>query len=314
MDKSCIIDNWSLFLVSEFLKEKSYYAEQIEKSISFGLEQERISDISKSFGALSNVINGLIFYENIYYLENGSESSWKNNPLADSKFSKILSSRKPPENLLQKYNSNIPSNEAKFYMLTAELTGCDLLVSPYRSDIMLKSSELSVPSVTNDLINEIDGKISDLLLDEKDLKLKVGIESNQLLPSLTQLVLNDCKNINDVFEVAAQIKESDCVKNYKSRISELLSGNDVTKNYVKLKKDFESIYDNTIFKLGMRQKDKEQSFNAAFNLWIFKISNIKIPYSTKIRRNRKHLILLKNIAKCRLEMYNSQNTLKRILR
>lgn len=314
MEKSCIIDNWSLYSVSKFFKEKSYIAELVDKSISFGLEQERISDISKLFGALSNVINGLIFYDKIYYLENGSESSWKNYPIADFLFSKILISKKPPNNLLQTYNSNIKSDEAKFYMLTAELTGCDLFVSPYRSDILLKSSELSVPSITNDLINEIDGKITNLLLDEKDLKLKVGIESNQLLPSLTQLVLNDCKNIYDVFEIANQFKTSEFVINYKSKISELLSDEKVTKNYVKLKKDFESIYDDTIFKLGLRQKDKEHSFNAAFNLWIFKISNIKVPYTTKIRRSRKHLILLKNIAKCRLEMFNSRNTLKRLLK
>lgn len=314
MNKSCIIDNWSLFLVSEFIKEKLYYAEQINKSISIGLEQEHISDISKRFGALSNVINGIIFYDNIFYLENGSESTWKNYPMANLELNNILSKRKPPENLLQKYNTNIPSNEAQFYMLTAELIGCDLLVSPYRSDIMLKSTDLTIPSVTNNLIKEMDEKIVELFSDEKDLKLKVGIESNQVLPSLTQLVLNDCSNINDVFRVATQIKESDFVINYKSKMAELLSGTDITKNYIKLKKSFEEIYDSTIFKLGLKQKDKEQSINVAFNLWILEISNIKIPYYTRIIQSRKHLILLKNIAKCRLEMFNSQNSLKRILR
>ncbi len=314
MDKYCIIDNWSLFLVSELLRKKSYFAALMNKSNLFEFEQEQICDISKSFGALSNMINGLIFYDKIYYLENGSESSWKNYPFTNSRFQKILSSKKPPEYLLQKYNSNIPSEEAKFYMFTAKLTGCDLFVSPYRSDILLNSSELSVSSITNDFVNKVDEKISILIADETDEKLKIGIESNQLLPSLTQFVLNDCSELNDVFDVAYQIKESDYVKRYKDKIAELLNGKNVTKNYIKLQKDFESIYDDTILKLGLKQEDKKHSFDVAFNLWIFKISNIKLNISSSLNSNKKHLILLKNIAKCRLEMYNSQNTLKRILK
>lgn len=314
MENSCIVDNWSLFLVSNFLRDYPLHSQKIIKSTAFGVEMEQLSDLAKSFGALSNVLNAIIFYDRIYYLENGSEISWKNFPYFEEKSKKLFFPKLPPEYLLQLYNTNNPKNEAEFYLLTAKLTGNDLFVSPYRSDIMLNSCEISFPSITESLFSDIDGKISDLIKEEKDNKLKVGIESNQIIPSLTQLVLNESNNITDVFDIAIQLKESEYIKDYKNKILEIINSKNKTKNYIELKKDLETVFDNTICKLGLKKLEKNKSFEASFNLWIFTISNIKINYTTKIFRNKKHLILLKNIAKCRLEMYNSLNSLNRIMK
>lgn len=318
MPRSCIIDNWSLCLVSELFFAKSifsesYYSEMISKLNSFGSESETINDLPVTFGALSNLINAILFYDEIFFLDNGRQLTWDNNDLFVSKCGNLLTKTELPDSLNHDDNSLI--DQTGLYFLTSQLLESDLFVSPYRSETMLRSNDWSIPSVTDNLFKDIDDKILNLLTEQKDTKIKIGIESNQILPSLTQLVLNETNTLENIFDVSQQIKESNYIKDYKNKIAELIEGKNTTKDYVKLKKALDTIFESTIYKLGLKQTDKLQSFEVGFNLWIFKISNIKVqPNRIPIRKNKKHQILLKNIVKCRLEMYNSMKSLKRIMK
>lgn len=311
-EKTCIVDNWSLCLVADILSRYPIYSERVKRAMSFQMEMEELSDLSKSFGALSNLINAIIFYDKVFFMENGRQNTWQRNSSFASICKKFVYPKKVPNELLLNYQIYSPIQEAGFYMLTAEYLESDLFVSPYRSDEILNSNNsLSMKSITDSLMKEMDERILKITNHQKDLRIKIGIESNLILPSLTQFVLNESSSINTVFDTAYQIRESDFIKKYKNKIIEIIENEDNTQNYLKIKKDIESIFDNTIKKIGLA---KRESFEVGFNFWIFQINNFLKISRPIINHNKKHLILLKNIAKCRLEMFNSITTLKRILK
>ena len=104
------------------------------------------------------------------------------------------------------------------------------------------------------------------------------------------------------------------VQEYKNKIAEIVESKYVTENYIKFRKNIECVFEDTICKLGIKKKQRQQLCEASFNMFILQLSKFSIPNLLKIRRNNKYTILLKNIAKYRLEMYNSINTLKRIMK
>lgn len=314
MKKTCVIDNWTLFLISELFKNRLFFSHTITKKYKYNIGAEEPSDIPKYFGALSNFINAILFYDEIYFVENGNENSWNSNPYFTNQCKGLITPKKPITPLTLNYKNLSSIEEVKYYIFMSELLNSDLFVAPYRSDIILQSNELSINNITNDMINEYDKRITDLLKEQKDNKLKIGIESNQILPSLTQLVLNETKSVDDIFTTTLQIKNSDYIKEYKNKINEVIEGENITKDYIKLKKDMELAFNTTINKLGLHQNDKKKLFDVAFNLWIFKISNINVSSSKTKFNNKKHTILLKNIIKYRLEMFNSIESLSRILK
>lgn len=314
MRESCIVDNWSIFLVSEFFKNYPVYLKDIQNPPVNKDGIAQLGYLSKYFGALSNIINGLVFYDKILFLETGYEDSWKTNNYFNENYSYLFSPQKAPEEYLNIYDKNSYSMDTKFYILVANELNSDLFISPYRSDEILNYNNLTIPSVTNNLIKNIDEKISEQLKYENDSILKFGIESNQILPSLTQFVLNESNCMGDIFQTAQQIKESGYVQEYKNKVAEIVEGNNVTENYIKLKRDIECVFEDTICKLGIKKQQRQQLCEASFKMLIFEFSKISLSNPIKVKRENKYTILLKNIAKYRLEMYNSINTLKRIMK
>lgn len=314
MKDKCIIDNWSIYLVSEFFKNYPKYLRDIQYSILNKEKEGYLNYLSKYFGSLSNIINGLVFYDKILYIETGNEYTWMENSLFMNEYENLFIPQKVPDEYSCLYDKTSSNKDTEFYILTAKILNSDLFISPSRADGILNSYNFSLPTVTNNLLESLDKKISECLREKDDSILRIGLESNQILPSLTQFVLNESSCMGDIFQTARQLRESNPVKEYRNKVIEIIESENRTKNYTKLKKNFEIIFEDMIYKLNMTKTLKQHFCDVSFKLWIFNFDKIHIPNPHLMGRKNRYTILLKNIAKYRLEMYNSIDTLERIMK
>lgn len=306
---NCVIDNWTLSLVADFFEGNGY-----PPRIFFDSKKsDAIVRFTPYFGALSNLINSIIFYDKIFYLTTGKETAWDYNKHFVNECEELLIPQQPISEFLKLYHSNKKDDDVLFYVLTSKILGSDLIVSPFRSDsAILNRNNFTLSSITKAFTDHIDKKITTYLTDKNDPYLKDSIELNRILPSLTQLVLNESNSFSDVIKIARQISQSNYVQNYKNRINELIQSHLPTKEYNNIERKIDDILENTIYKLDFKNVEKKHILNLGFNLGIIQIDGIKISLPHIYNREDKQLILMKNIIKYRLEMHNSIQVVERL--
>lgn len=222
-----LIDNWSLELAGLLLDG----SEDI-----FSISDAAFID---SLGGLSNYINAILLYDETSFLENGFEADWTRFDWFE-KNTKIFVNAINPADLMIDWKSKESYSDKgiKNYLLSSKQLCLDLFISPERSNEITKNSLPEIEQKFNTVLKKIDGQIQietdKLWFDD----LKVGIDKNFKLPSLTHYVLSQASSSDDLLNVIIQLKEDGKINNIRAKINEITEN---TKTAAKFQKNIENI-------------------------------------------------------------------------
>lgn len=286
-----LIDNWSLELAGLLLDG----SEDI-----FSISDAAFID---SLGGLSNYINAILLYDETSFLENGFEADWTRFDWFE-KNTKIFVNAINPADLMIDWKSKESYSDKgiKNYLLSSKQLCLDLFISPERSNEITKNSLPEIEQKFNTVLKKIDGQIQietdKLWFDD----LKVGIDKNFKLPSLTHYVLSQASSSDDLLNVIIQLKEDGKINNIRAKINEITEN---TKTAAKFQKNIENII-----------KKEFGEKNNADRPWAI---NLTVLFLTLTRSfnfdffNRKpYLLFLKDVIACRSEAYSLNDDIKRI--
>lgn len=291
--EKCVIDNWSLEHAAILLDINSDITAQ--KEISY----------ENNLGGLSNFIQSLLLYKDRYFILNGFEKDWRKFSWFESRIKSTINGISLDEMGIDwESQASYADKGIRNYLSTSEYFESDLIVAPERADSILS---LDLPSLLGkpflELLQGIDGKI----IQERDkvlfTNLKVGLHNNFIVPSLTQYVLTEATNKDDLLQVILQLKESKKIENIARKISEISSS---VKESSKLQREIDSIIKR---EFGNQPNGNEWSIGvSAMFLSIGK--NLDLSFFDR----REHILFLKNLIKCRAEAHRLKKDFERIFK
>ncbi|MCB9230528.1 MAG: hypothetical protein H6581_02620 [Bacteroidia bacterium] len=291
LQNKCIIDNWSLQHAG-FLLDNSIDI-QIPEKVSF----------ENSLGGLSNYINATLLYEKPSFLQNGFEHHWTQFPWFKQNTNRFFSPLDPSIFKIDwESEASYKDSGINNYLITSEAFNADLIISPERSSKILK---IPNPTVSNNLITtlkQIDKGIREKKEESWFDNVKIGIDNNFLLPSLTQYVLSEASNQGDLLTVIMQLKSDGKIDRIKDRIDDITSS---TKGSTRFQKEIEEI---VLDSFGMKSNRNKP--------WAIKISVMFLTLSKSFNLDffdrREHIVFLKNIAALRAENNSLKADIERI--
>jgi hypothetical protein len=239
--KKCIIDNWSLEHAAVLLESSNDLGQKSNKSIINNL------------GGLSNFINSILLYENSFFIMNGFEQDWKRFNWFERNTRAFLKGAELDELVINWTSaSSYRDKGIRNYLLTSTYFESDLLVCPERSGITRINSK-QLDSTFFEVLREIDKKI----LHEKDnsafSKIKIGIDANFRVPSMTQYVLSEASTRDDLLPVIMQLKSDGKIRRTIDEIEEITS---TARGAGKFEKDIQEL----VRKAFGRKPDVDNSF------------------------------------------------------
>lgn len=292
-DTKCIIDNWSLEHAAIVLDGSYDYFES------------SLSSFSNHIGGLSNYINATLLYNVPSYLNNGFEGDWKRFVWFTKNNIDLLSLTdaeqfgiqwKSPESYADKGISN--------YLLTSEFSASDLFVSPERASEFATIKKETISKAFQETLIGIDKKIEESHQKSWYKNIKVGVNSNFNLPSLTQYVLSLANSPVEIFTILSQLKTDGKVQRVYDKLEDISIN---SKKSGQLQRELELIIDH---EFGGTLKQQ--------NLLSLKIPvyflSITVPLTMNFFNRKEHLIFLKNIIKSRVEANNLSENINRIFK
>lgn len=288
-----LIDNWSLELAGLLLDGSNDL---------FSVSNETFVEC---LGGLSNYINALLLYDETSFLENGFEKEWTRFNWFE-KNTKIFVNPINPKSLMIDWNSEQSYSDKgiKNYLVSSEQLRLDLFISPNRASEIIKNSAPRIEQEFNTLLEKIDDRIQ---TEKESLwfdNLKIGIDKNFQLPSLTHYVLSQASNSDDLLTVIMQLKESGRIIDTCEKIKSIIAD---TKTGAKFQKDIESL-----IKEAFGEKNKSD------RPWSIKLTILFLTLTRSFNFNffnkEKHLLFLKDVIACRSEAYGLSNDIKRIFK
>jgi hypothetical protein len=254
---------------------------------------------------LSNFIQSLLLYKDRYFILNGFEKDWRKFSWFDSRIKSTINGIALDElGIDWESSASYADKGIRNYLSTSQYFESDLIVAPERADSILS---LDLPSIVGkpflELLREIDGKI----IQEKDrvifTDLKVGLQSNFIVPSLTQYVLSEATNRDDLLNVILQLRESKKIENIATKISEISSS---VKKSIKLQREID-----TIIKKEFGKQPDENEWSVEVSAMFLSVGkNINLSYFDR----REHIVFLKNLIKCRAEAHRLKKDFERIFK
>lgn len=286
----CIIDNWSLEHAG-ILVDSSIDLNQIEGDVQI-----------RNLGGLSNFINAILLYEDSFYVTNGFEKDWKRFSSFDKHASAHLNAVQLDELIINWTDNAAYENKGiGNYLLTADYFESDLLVCPERSEI---TSSNNLDGAFLETLKKIDKKI----LRERDESafnsIKVGIEYNFRLPSLTQYVLSQASTREDLLKVIIQLKSDGKIRKVISEIEQITT---TTKGAGKFESDIEYL----VKKAFGRKVTGDNSWSVSVSVPFLGITK---SIDMNFFRRSEHLVFLRNLIACRTEAFKLETDFKRIFK
>lgn len=289
----CLIDNWSL----------EYAARLLDCTDDvFKLNDEKFKN---AIGGLSNYINSLLLYSSVNYPQNGFEGSWleydwfaKNTKVFITPLDTELMSIDWHND--ESYNDNGIQN----YLITSQFHKCDLYISPERSTI-INSGKYNLQKLSCKLsltLKNIDERINSIKSETWYNDINIGVTDNFMLPSLTQYVLSQATNIDDLLTVIMQLKSSGKIDRIKGEIYELTSS---TKGAFKFQRDIENIVDSHF------GKPISKDWSISVSAWFLSLSK---SFNFNYFNRREHIVFLKDILKTRAEVNTLEKDILRIFK
>ena len=287
-----LIDNWSLELAGQLLDG----SEDI-----FSISDDAFIE---SLGGLSNYINAILLYDETNFLENGFEAEWTRFPWFE-KNTKAYFNPIDPADLMIDWNSEESYSDKgiKNYLISSDQLCLDLFISPERATKITHNSISKIEQKLNTVLRKVDYKIQNeadqLWFDD----LRIGIDKNFKLPSLTHYVLSEASNCNDLLKVIFQLKDSGKIDAIRSKIDEITIS---PKSAGKFQKDIENIIKNAF---GVKtNSDRPWSIK----LTVLYIITLTKNFNFNFFKREKHLLFLKDIIACRSEANRLNKDIQRI--
>lgn len=286
-----LIDNWSLEQAGSLLDGNNNLHTLSQK------------DFITRLGGLSNYINSILLYDETNYLANGFEDGWLEFEWFE-KNTKLVIQPINPAGLNIDWNSAASYSDKGIgnYLMSSKQSETDLFISAERAEKIMGTGLKRF----EDNLSQILHKIDESIISKKETlwfeKLKIGLDKNFKFPSLTQYVLSQATNSDDLLKVIMQLKYSGTIKTVRNKIDEIVSN---TKDAAKFQSAVEGLIKENFGEPS--KSDKPWSikfpvlfvtFTRAFNLDFFK--------------RKEHLLFLKGIIACRMEAESLNKDIERI--
>lgn len=268
--ETCLIDNWSYELAVSLLRVSDCEINVNNKFLNFYDELSIKEDrFEYSIYALSNIINCLVFYDELFYVENGYEESWTK------------------ENIFNKYISLMDTkfikdkgqyDDVSFVELLLNIQTekrCDVIVSPYRAGYFEEFDLKPSFSLVEDFFNAFNKSISLPVENISSDILKKGILGNLVLPSITNYVLSQSDNVSTILDTAIQLKNDNEIKNIKRILQESyyeMLSNSSLQTYEELLKKSQKEINLSLQKIGLSNPNTDRPTTVGINILIFSIS------------------------------------------
>jgi hypothetical protein len=291
--RKSLIDNWSLEHAGSLLSREIDTSEVPRDKFILNI------------GGLTNYLHSLLYYDETIYLANGFEKDWTRFNWFE-KNARLHLNGVAGESLEIDWKSedSYTDQGIKNYLTSSEKLSLDLFVSPERATIIKEKSAISSSSNLETVFNKVDEiierKSNSLWLKNTGL----GIIENFEFPCLTQYVLSQATNIDDLLNVVVQLKES---RRVIKAIQELIEISKSTKDSMRFQKEVE----NRINK-AFGEKIKSDS-PLTLKISAFFIS-INSPLDFNFFSRKEHLLFLKDIIACRTESGNLRASINRIFK
>lgn len=336
-----IIDNWSLFHAKRMLVNhesySSYYQTSLHPNIreSFSYsdpdkyrvrerqneqQKQTYNQLITGIGGISNLINSILFYDETYFIYTAKSYKWRSNDTFKQKITPYLTTKNELDSNLvlnSELFRNITNQELQnyyddddnayglsYYLLQSENYDAELYVSPERVELIEK---IILPNYKNQGM-KLFSKI-DLLIGEQTEKLwnndiKIGIQNNFILPSLTHYIFSQSSSNNDILDVLFQVKKS---KEMKELRNILASSTSDLSNSLKFQNEVSYI----LKKLFGTDKDSKDSWVVGINVLFM---NLEKPVNIDFQKKKNYITFLRNIIKCRIETNSLQEQIKRLFK
>ncbi|WP_282088643.1 hypothetical protein [Aquimarina algiphila] len=297
-NNSALIDNWSLESSGALLD----FNQKKLVSIDNASDEEFVS----SFGALTNLINAIVFYDDIRFIDNGFQETW----LRFNSFSQKISSLMKPyiqsnsEKLIEQTSGN---KGADYYVYLSKQLNSDVYLSPERSSIIIRNlnkDNISISKRAIDLLNMSDQRIKNEALNLSSDIVKTGICKNFILPSILHYVMAESTTKDDLLDVAIQMRNSKEIEAFKKIIKESFVGKEI--NSIKLENEIKEAID---VQLGKISKDRSKDWQITFTLFFISIGKTFGWY-----KSENHLTFLKDTISFRTGLNNLDNHLERLFK
>ncbi|HLD52416.1 MAG TPA: hypothetical protein VJA82_03870 [Sediminibacterium sp.] len=292
-DTKCIIDNWSLEHAAIVLDGSYDYFES--PLISF----------SNHIGGLSNYINAILLYNSPNYINNGFEGDWKRFEWFSKNNIELLSLTQADQLGIQwKSSKSYADKGISNYLLTSKFSASDLFVSPERASEYTAIKREIINTALHETLIGVDRKIE--VAQEKSWyqNIKVGVNDNFSLPSLTQYVLSLAKSPSEIFTILSQLKTDGKVQRVYDKLEEICIN---SKKSGQLQRELELIIDH---EFGGTFK-QENILSLTIPVYFLSIT---VPISLNFFNRKEHLIFLKSVIKSRVEANNLSDNIYRIFK
>lgn len=320
----CLVDNWSLECAASLLEEgieqirrdiMTDYLNDISQSMLAGVSvtpenyRTYVNDDSIFFGALSNILNAIVLFDDVIYVRNGFEFAWQRFSTFYSETNDVLKgvdySKLDKSATVKDYNSS--NFGVPFYCYLAKAFGCDLLVNPLRAEQLIKEAmtkNITYGELAFDLLESLDKSLKEKTDDLKSRVLTQNIIKNLSLPSLTNLVLSEAATSSEILTVARQMKHSSKVVDFRNTLKECLHDLKASTNYSTMLNNAASAIESAISKVQHKKEVGSIGINILF---------ISLSYNiNKWFQKENYTIFLRDIAKCRLELDGNNSHVQRL--
>jgi hypothetical protein len=289
----CIIDNWSL--------EQTACLFETDSLETFPSEELFIN----SLGGLSNFINAMLLYDDTKFIANGFQTGWYRYDWFKKNATLHI---KPyiPDDFYLDWNNHIASNSlgTNHYLLTSKYLEADLFISPDRAKRILEQKMPLIDNTFIDILTKIDKNIQAEKNSIWSDKVKVGIDQNFILPSLTQFVFSQASSLDELLTIIMQLKGSNEIAKLKTQIQSLTES---TKDFTKFQNEIENIIKDCFGKPNKSEKP-----------WALKISVLFLTLTKSFNldfiKRQQYSTFLKDVITCRSEAFRLKNDIDRIFK
>jgi hypothetical protein len=289
--KRTIIDNWSLMASSQLISAGQQKAP---------FKQSPFSAIM----SFSNMVTAILLYDDIMYLPNGNEQAWKR----DDWFSTNIESYIKPADISQKllddaYDapSNMDHSTSNYFHISRELQA-DLFLNPVRSQMVFEHLKVTPNGSDMELLRRMDAVIKDESNKSWSEDVKIGVQSNFILPQLTQYVLSKCSSTDDILKVLFEIKTAGSIDDLKSKIQEVSCN---LRDFSKFQQTVENLVKQH---LGYASKNTGP-WSIKFNAFFLSFSK---SFNVVSLRDKKLMVFLKDILSSRTEVQGLSKSIQRV--
>jgi hypothetical protein len=321
----CIIDNWSLEYAAELLEnglkriQGRKVAEHLDRMKGyseggvFPMEEVpsgliEIDTPTVYLSALSNLLNGIVLFDQLVYVANGFEGTWRRYAEFEKKIHKQVDPLNPAGMPDSVFYSDLVFGGIAYYLEMSKIHSCDVLLNVYRSTQLTKNlnlENLTYKDYIDDLLKSVDSEVKKKLDKSSSPLMRLGALANLRIPPIMHFVLSNSSSRNDILETAFQIRDLKTMKSLREKMDKIASSASSADQHFLLISELDEIAGN------LHREIYKGGISGSLGL---SIPGISIGFGWKKKRCAKdHRMFLKKLLWCRMEMNGAKKSIDRIL-